>query len=361
MNSLTLMAGVIMFCISSLQQAVAEEVLQQRFSDAPAQFKSAQQLPRITIEGHQFVKPDGSVFVFRGLALADPASLDERGQWGRGYFEKAKEWNANVVRIPVHPQAWRTKGEQDYLRYLDDAVRWSSELGLYVIIDWHTIGNMLNGVYHRADYITSKEETFRFWYQIANRYKGNPTVALYELYNEPTNAGGQMGLMPWSDYKRLMEELIYMIRQIDDAAIPLVAGFDWGYDLSYVKDQPIAVDRVAYVTHPYPQKRSGPWQERWQQDWGYVAERYPVIATEFGFMSADGAGAHEPVIGDETYGKAIIEFFEHRGISWTPWVFDVLWTPALLDDWNYTPSRQGLFFKAELQRLNQPQDAAMAP
>jgi len=59
-----------------------------------------------------------------------------------------------------------------------------------------------------------------------------------------------------------------------------------------------------------------------------------------------------PVIGDETYGEAIIAFFETRGISWTPWVFDPIWTPNLLTDWDYNLSNQGRFFKAKLQELN---------
>lgn len=79
-----------------------------------------------------------------------------------------------------------------------------------------------------------------------------------------------------------------------------------------------------------------------------------MICTEFGFMSADGPGAHVPVIGDETYGEALIRFLEERGISWTVWVFDASWSPQLLEDWNYTPTRQGRFFREKMRELNLP-------
>lgn len=322
------------------------------FSAAPAAAETSARLPFVAVEGNRFVNEAGETVVFRGLALSDPAALQERGQWSRRYFEQARAWNANVVRIPVHPQDWRRLGETAYLKLLDEAVQWSGELGMYVIIDWHTIGNLLTGVYHRDIYITSRDETFRFWYTIANRYRGNPVVACYELYNEPTNMNGRMGRMDWRDYKALMEDLIYMIYQIDRRVIPLVAGFDWGYDLSPVRLEPIGMPGVAYVTHPYPQKRRENWQENWQADWGFVADRYPVVATEFGFMSEDGPGAHVPVIGDETYGEAIIAFFEERGISWTPWVFDASWSPQLISDWEFTPTRQGEFFRRKLHELN---------
>jgi endoglucanase len=322
------------------------------FSAPPAETKAVASLPVIAVSGNRFVNPAGETVVFRGLATSDPAELLKKGQWGRRYFEEARKWNANVVRIPVHPADWRRLGEPAYLKMLDEAVQWSGELGMYVIIDWHTIGNLLTGVYHRPMYVTSRDETFRFWYTIAQRYKNNPVVALYELYNEPTNVDGQMGPLPWGEYRQLIEDLTSMIQAINPRAIVLVAGFNWGYDLSQVRYDPVRAKNVAYVTHPYPQKREEFREASWLRDWGFVADKYPVVATEFGFMDAKDRGAHRPVIGDETYGEALIAFFEQRGISWTPWVFDAEWSPMLIEDWNYTPTRQGKFFREKLRQLN---------
>jgi len=322
------------------------------FSAPPAETKAVASLPVIAVQGNRFVNPAGQTVVFRGLALSDPAELLKKGQWGRRYFEEAKKWNANIVRIPVHPADWRRLGEDAYLKMLDEAVQWSGELGMYVIIDWHTIGNMLTGVYHRPMYVTSRDETFRFWYAISQRYKNNPVVALYELYNEPTNVDGDMGPMPWDEYRKLVEDLTYMVQKINPRAVVLVAGYNWGYDLTQVRYEPIRAANVAYVTHPYPQKRQENWEINWQRDWGFIADKYPIVATEFGFMDEKDRGAHRPVIGDEKYGEAIIAFFEKRGISWTPWVFDAQWTPNLISDWEYTPTRQGTFFRAKMRELN---------
>ena len=322
------------------------------FSAPPAETKATVALPVIAVQGNRFVDPNGKTVIFRGLALSDPAELAKKKQWGRHYFEEAKKWNANVVRIPIHPADWRRVGEAAYLTMLDEAVQWSGELGMYVIIDWHTIGNLLTGVYHTPRYLTSRDETFRFWYTIAERYKNNPVVALYELYNEPTNRDGNMGPMPWDEYRKLIEDLTYMIQKINPRAIVLVAGYNWGYELTQVRYEPIRASNVAYVTHPYPQKREQNWEIAWQRDWGFVAEKYPMVATEFGFMDANDRGAHRPVVGDEKYGEAIIAFFEQRGISWTPWAFDVEWTPNLLNGWDYSVTRQGKFFREKMQELN---------
>jgi hypothetical protein len=119
-----------------------------------------------------------------------------------------------------------------------------------------------------------------------------------------------------------------------------------------VRASPIDRPAVAYVTHPYPQKRQPPWEEKWERDWGFVAERYPVFATELGFVGAGERGAHVPTIGDESYGEAIVDFFERHGISWTAWVFDPNWAPMLFEDWSFEPTRQGRFFREKLRELN---------
>lgn len=309
-------------------------------------------LSRLRVDGNRFVDGAGERVVLRGVSFSDPDRLERAGHWNREFFEAARGWNANVVRFPVHPQAWRERGEAEYLALLDRGVQWAEELGMYVIIDWHSIGSLAAERFTRDIYETTREETFHFWETIARRYAGNPVVAFYELFNEPTTNGGEFGAESWPEHKALMEQIIAIIREHDPDAVPLVAGFDWGYDLTPVATAPISLPGVAYVTHPYPQKRDPPWEPQWEADWGFVATHYPVFATEFGFMEEGGPGAHIPVIGDETYGEAIIGFFEARGISWTAWVFDPSWSPRLIEDWSFTPTRQGRFFRAKMMELN---------
>lgn len=309
-------------------------------------------LPLIRVEGNRFVDENDETVVLRGVSFSDPDRLEEAGQWTREYFQAAADWNANVVRFPVHPSAWRSRGSEDYLRLLDQGIEWAGEIGMYVIIDWHSIGNLRTGLYQAAMYDTDMAETFRFWRTIAERYEGNPVVAFYELFNEPTSYRGQLGRLTWDEHKLMMEDLIQMIYAHDRNVIPLVGGLNWAYDLTGVRENPISYPNVAYVAHPYPQKVDQPWEPQWELDWGFVAENYPIVATEFGFMSEEGRGAHIPVIGDETYGEAIIDFFEERGISWTAWVFDPSWSPQLIENWDFEPTRQGRFFRDKMMQLN---------
>jgi endoglucanase len=86
----------------------------------------------------------------------------------------------------------------------------------------------------------------------------------------------------------------------------------------------------------------------WDQLWGFTAKDYPIIATELGWVKSDGKGAHIPVINNGSYGPQIIEFMQHRNISWVAWVFDPDWSPTMISDWSFTPTQQGAFFKEEM-------------
>jgi aryl-phospho-beta-D-glucosidase BglC (GH1 family) len=305
-------------------------------------------LPLVRVQGNQFVTADNKAIVFKGLDASDPDKLERDGHWNKAYFEAVKSWGANIVRFPVHPEAWRRQGKESYIKLLDKGVQWAAELGLYVIIDWHSIGNLRSELFQNSMYETTMKETLEFWRTMAVHFKGNTTVALFELFNEPTVMSGALGTCSWAQWKEMIEEMITVIRANGSVAVPLVAGFNWAYDLTPVKTNPIAAAGIAYVSHPYPMKREKPWPAKWTEDWGFAAKKYPVILTEIGFCGPDEKGAHVPVISDESYGDAITAYCAERGISYTVWVFDPQWAPMLIEDWNFTPTRQGRYFKKAL-------------
>lgn len=311
----------------------------------------ANSLKRIQVKGNQLVTADLDTFIFRGLNASDPDRLASIGHWNAEYFDEIKKWGANLVRLPVHPTAWRKRGQEEYLKLLDQGVQWARERDLYVIIDWHSIGNLRSELYQHPMYETTHKETFEFWRTMAQHYKDEPTVAFFELFNEPTVFNGQLGVCSWPQWRELMEECITIIRAHGCPAVPLVAGFNWAYDLTPVATDPIRAEGIAYVSHPYPMKRAKPWEAQWTKDWGFVAEKYPVVLTEIGFCGADDPGAHIPVISDESYGDAITAYCKQKGISYVVWVFDPEWAPSLFTDWNFTLTRQGKYFKSALQKM----------
>jgi hypothetical protein len=319
----------------------------------PGRFDAASlsnKLDVIGVKGNKFVNEKGETLLFQGVSIADPDKLRREGKWDKRLFESIASWGANVVRIPVHPVAWRGLGRDRYFALLDQAVVWATELKLYVIIDWHSIGNLVTEMFQHAIYVTTKQETYEFWRAVSFRYQGIPTVAFYELFNEPTIYNGNLGEAPWDAWKKICEDLISIIYSHDPHKVPLVAGFDWAYDLRPVSKAPINREGIAYVAHPYPQKASSPYEKNWDASFGFIANKYPLFITEIGYMKPDAPGAHIPVMDDGSYGKRMTDYLEQKGASWVAWCFHPLWPPQLISDWDFTPTESGAHFREVMKQ-----------
>ena len=314
----------------------------------PADNPNMKKLSLVKVKGSRFVNMQGDTILFRGVAIADPDKLDQQRHWNKTLFVKVQEFGTTIVRIPIHPAAWRARTPSKYLLLLDQAVSWCTDLGLYVIIDWHSIGNLGMELFQDPVYNTTQKETYEFWRIISAHFKGNNTIAFYEIFNEPTLAGGMLGSMSWSEWKKINENIIHLIRAYDNEKIPLVAGLDWAYDLTPLHIEPIEADGIGYVTHPYQLKRRPPYEPKWDEDFGFAADRYPVVATEFGLSL--GKQSRE---GSAEYGKAIITYLENKKMSWICWVFDPEWYPRLIESWDtFKLTESGEFFRQALLRKN---------
>lgn len=308
----------------------------------------------ITVRGNQFVDESGTVRIFQGVNIADPDKLSREGHWDRHLFEVIADWGADIVRVPVHPAAWRGLGSDAYFTLLDQAVIWATELNLYLVIDWHSIGNLATGLFQHPMYNTTRQETYEFWRAVSFRYQGIPAVAFYELFNEPTVFNGNLGETTWDEWKKVNEELISIIFSHDRQVIPLVGGFNWAYDLTPVKKAPVEREGIGYVSHPYPQKTGAPYEKNWDQAFGFVAKKYPLFTTEIGYMQPDAPGAHIPVKDDGSYGKRMTDYLNEKGASWTAWCFHPHWAPQLISDWDFTPTESGEHFRSVMKARKNP-------
>lgn len=310
---------------------------------AAMEFKDAKALPLIKVKGNQFVNEFGDTVRFHGLAIADPDKLENQGHWSKEIFQKAKELGTMIIRIPVHPISWRERTPEQYLKLLDQAVEWCTEEGMYIDIDWHSIGNLEEGLFQDPMYVTSLTETYNFWRTIASHFKGINTICFYELFNEPTDYQGKLGNVSWGNWKKINENLIKLIRAYDTDKIPLAAGFDWAYDLTPLNMEPIDAEGIGYSVHPYPHKRSAPYEPKWEENFGFAANKYPVIATELGFTMQDNDT-------NLTFGKAVINYFNEKKMSWIWWCFDTEWDPTMIESWKtYNLTENGIFYREAAQ------------
>ena len=275
--------------------------------------------------------------LFRGLSISDPDKLEMQGHWNSEHFAKVAEMGTHAGAHPGPPGCLAGANAGRVYQAAGPGRRVVDRPGDVCRLDWHSIGNLTTGIFQDPMYDTSLQETYEFWRTMARHFAGHNTVAFFELFNEPTTFRNQLGPVSWDDWKKIDEDLITIIRANNAKAIPLVAGFDWAYDLTPLILAPVAAEGVGYVVHPYANKRSRPWEPKWEEDFGFAAATYPVVATEFGGFPPPQGWCHRT---RAPLRPSIIKYLESRGISWMVWCFDPEWGPTLISDWNYelTPS-----------------------
>jgi hypothetical protein len=284
---------------------------------------------------------DGRQVVLQGLGLGAIYSAKGLGRWNEAYFADARAWGAEMVRVPVFPFTFTYDREQT-LRDLDDAVAWCEQQSLYLIIDYHVMGNVSAGQLLGEEHITW-EDAADFWATVAARYADRPTVAFAEIYNEPASLDPIAG-WDWSDWRQHADALVAVLRASAPKVIPVVAGLDFAYDFSASGDQPFLDPDIALSAHPYPGKARVSRPAAWDANFGYLSNRYPIILTEIGF-DPDGESGYRD---DLSYGRAIVGYAAERQMSWTAFVFfnEAGWPMPLFADWEtLTPTLSGQFFK----------------
>jgi hypothetical protein len=129
--------------------------------------------------------------------------------YDRNDFTTIKSWGFNTVRIALWHKYFDTP-----LGYawLDTVIGWAKEARIKVILDMHAPqGGGFQGPNHITpfwDDVSYRNSYKTLWVDIATRYRNEPTVAAYDLINEPCPH-------TQNDYITLMQETITAIRAVD--------------------------------------------------------------------------------------------------------------------------------------------------
>jgi hypothetical protein len=294
--------------------------------------------PRLHVAGNRLKDPNGQTVVLRGVALIDLGFLQD---WEGGATQmidrltdtndtqgNSPGWYPKVVRIPVVPpdaaSGWPhpfDPSSNDFNDLLRTVVDYCGQKGLYVIIDWHYVANTFDHIF----------STSYFWEYIAPKF-ANDTHVMFELFNEPINAGATE-LDRWLSVRYDMQTWIDIVRRNAPDTIILVGGPSYSQIIGPTATYPVDGDNIAYVAHLYP----GHWLSS-SQSWytnhiTTAAAAHPVIVTEWGFTSDPNYDAS--LRGTITnYGNPLKDFLESYRIGMTAWVASYDWGPPMFnDDW----------------------------
>ena len=240
-------------------------------------------------------------------------------------LDNIKAAGFNVVRAPVwwgqfytlndqSPAGWRP----DAFEILDWLVNACAARGIYVIIDMHGVvgGQSTSDDTGRAgqnQYWTNgnfQGQTAYIWWQIANHYKGNPTVAGYDLINEPIGT-------PTSDtVLNLYNELYQSIRSVDPSHIVIMEG-TWGnWNWSMLPNPNVyGWTNVVYQMHEY----------QWNGSQAQVQQGATNQVNDFNNHASYNVPGYVGEFNDFGYPGSTWQFTSNAwnaaGLSWTVWSY----------------------------------------
>jgi len=157
-------------------------------------------------------------------------------------LENLMALGADHVRVPIDLYNMSGSGpgyiiDPILFMYLDRLVDWCEELGLYVLLDNHSLMTL------DAD-PEREERVVSLWRQMAEHFVDRSDLVLYEILNEP------IGIPTW-EWGRIQQKAINAIRAIDSRHTVIVSPAEVGsYD--YLHELPwYADDNLIYTFHFY--------------------------------------------------------------------------------------------------------------
>jgi endoglucanase len=145
------------------------------------------------------------------------------------------------------------------------------DLGIYVIVDWHTSDAVT------ASGTTQATQASAFFTQIATQYGQYPNV-IYEDYNEPNK-------VTWAQIKPYHETVVAAIRAIDPDNLIVLGTPTYSQDVDLAAADPVAGTNLLYTLHFYACTHG---QSLINKANIALSMGLPLFVTEFGATPADG-------------------------------------------------------------------------
>lgn len=277
---------------------------------------------------------------FGEAKMRELVNLYQDNYWTEQDFDNCAAMGVNCIRLPI----WYMNLVDFNGNMLDNAfdridwfVREAGERGIYVILDMHGAPGSQNGSDHSGiDGGNNKQAASQFfwgnnaasnqnlyyslWEKIAARYKGNPTVAGYDLLNEPYctyryNSGysdSQLRTQLWNIYDKAYD----VIRAVDpDHIIIMEATWD-AVDLP--NPDSYGWKNVMYEYHNYMyddyDNANGKQISNMQNKLNGIAKanyNVPSYMGEFCYMNNYDAWS------------AGVKLLNDAGLNWTTWTYKV--------------------------------------
>ena len=310
------------------------------------------------VMGNQIVDGNGNTVILRGVAVPDIGLLYSQDSDNiAGFTGRIDEilgpagLAVKAVRLPVYPRTVVNGGNPTYSPFpypvgaappidaggaeldasdyiatiLKPAVDYVTSKNLYAIVDFHQIDNVTTG--------TSSADAVTFWTTVAPVFASYPNV-LYEAFNEPidnkSNAGVTTAGAWTSAFTMAAQSWITAIRNGAPNNVIIVGSPQWSQYPDGAMAANLTGGNLVYTAHIYPSNwptTNNTFLTRVQN----AAMNVPVAVTEWGYAIGMASTLNTLATPDDTWAQGLQTLFNSGGESWTAWVADPYWGPAMFN------------------------------
>ncbi|MDE6024844.1 MAG: cellulase family glycosylhydrolase [Lachnospiraceae bacterium] len=214
------------------------------------------------------------------------------------------EWGVNTVRLAGYvTQDGYLRGHQAEMdKTIQEGVKAATDLGMYVIIDWHI---------HAENPLDYTSEANKFFKKYATKYKSYDNV-IFEICNEPVG-------VPWyngsgRDLYTYCKKICKTIRGCGSNALIICGTNTWSQDVDQVAAKPLSKDGIKNVMYSFHFYSGTHYSDLMNKFKTANSAGTPIFVTEFGVCDASGNGNFDTANAD-----AWINLCDSYNISYCCW------------------------------------------
>lgn len=257
---------------------------------------------KLSVKGTDIVDMNGDKYQLKGVSTHGITWFPD--YVNKEAFETLRDdWGANLIRLAMYTDTGDSYGycsggdKDEILALVDKGVSAATELGMYVIVDWHILND--------SDPNNHIDDAKEFFDKVSKKYAAQENV-IYEICNEP-NGGTQ-----WSSVKSYAETIIPVIRANDKDALIIVGTPNWSQDVDIASQDPITgYDNIMYAVHFYAATHKDDLRNKVKTA---LDNGLPVFVSEFSLCDASGNGGIDYDSSDEWF-----KLINENNLSYSSW------------------------------------------
>lgn len=226
---------------------------------------------QLKVTGTHIVSEKGKKVQLKGVSTHGIAWFPQ--YVNKSCFKSFRKMGANTIRLALYsdPSAGYST---NWYRKVEEGIHYATELGMYVIIDWHILSD--------GNPKTNQKEALKFFTYFSKKFCHQKNI-LYEICNEPNgNVTWKKDIVPYA------KKIIKRIRKCDKKNIIIVGTPTWSQDVDIVAQCPLKQKNIVYALHFYATTHTDWIREKLIKA---HAAGLPVLVSEFNICDASGNGS----------------------------------------------------------------------